>query len=1368
MLFVTIGNGGLSLARLLYTCKYLRKYNSAGEKMTLSSHDCQASFRNHTGSAPSIDVAVPVCENGIPVNPTRRFLQYPGMRKERLARCRSVARKQNAREGKARCDKARFLSWALPLFLAFHANAASLNAPFDISNVPLMAGGALSPNLMVLVDNSGAMHWHHSPANAERYQQGDPCCTNPLASNLPYRSSHINRIYYDPMVKYRPPLRANGASFPDMPFTAAKQDGFGAEYPNPHKTHNLATSFRDSWYINLEHFTRAPAMPAYYNRYNEKRPGCVHVKNGKDYYYLGYGSGLSWDEIQKYYKCFDTIIVGSYQDKDEYNHPDNRGSAQKKRQNFANWFSYYRVRINQVKSVLSHVMQNVSGDMRVGFGATGANGGPNFYWGTYKDPVICSGNGYSVRENGQHCSAYTASRDGSVAVYAISRGVRPFRDFPNDADIEPKEYRNQKYKSEFYKWLFAINTIRDGNTEAAYLRRALDAAGLYFQTSSGTGGAWSVSPGVPGSPVQACRKSYTLLVSVGQYRHDVTSSWSHQNLAIRGVNVDGMPGLPIRGENGEFFQYVPQLPFMDNATDTLADIAMHYWKNDLLPQQPNNVPVNAADPAFWQHMNVLALSIGSQVDIDKETVFRAMYNPKALPPGWGYNGTNSWGNAPRDGQREGNPRSFLYPDDMLHAALNSRGGFYDTSNPDELTDVLTRALDAVKTDNLTFAPTATNSGSPQHPMLYQAIFNSSDWSSKLLGYKLCTGLDVARDYDPKNPGKAKNADSACLAEGNLWAKPQWDAGERLAREVTDGSHRNIATWNGKRGVNFAWSDLTAQQQAALDNDPHLLKYLRGDRSREKSVDNNGVEKGSYRARNNKLLGDIVNSAPLYVGNDDFGFANAGGLSLGERNRYRARKNRNARRQEMLYVGANDGMFHAFNANTGDAPYQDGGKEVFAYVPNHVIPRLKELSRSGYTHGFYVDGSTAVGDAIVDGDWKTVLVGSTGAGGAAYFALDVEDPSTFSSRNVLWEISSEDKDFENLGIAMGQAAIAKVGNDWAAIFGNGYNSAGHTARLFVVDLATGDRIAEINTRAGDAQHPNGLSAPLVADVNQDGVADVAYAGDLLGNLWKFNLKSLPRGATTGGEKLLEAKSGDSPAKIQPITARPEVVKHPLGGLMVYVGTGKFFEPGDRGDKSLQSFYGVRDKCGAEPHCATTSALSRDDLLAQTVETQEKRAYGNMLEAVETRVVSDHKPKDPASFNGFYIDLALNAGGKQNRRGERVISTPIAWRDRVIFNTIEPSDDACAPTGDGWMWEIDPFSGGRTAFSAFDLNNDGIYGGKHDFSKAGKVVSARKVGMGGGVMARGANKYLGNTKGRIEKVSNNPKTLDIGRKSWRQIR
>jgi type IV pilus assembly protein PilY1 len=1244
----------------------------------------------------------------------------------------------------------------------------ALAAPaFDISNVPLMTGGMLSSNLLVLVDNSGAMHWHHAPANAERYQNADPCCTNPKADNLPYRSSHVNRMYYDPMIKYKPPRRADGSSFPNMPFTAAKQDGFGAESPNPNTTRNLATQFQDGWYLGLEHFTNTTAGPAYYNRYDENLPGCVHVKNGKDYYFLGYGSGLLPSEIKQYYKCFETVVVGSAQDKDEYNHLDNRGSAAKKQQNFANWYSYYRIRINQVKSVLSHVMHNVGGDMRVGFGATGAYGGPNFYWGTQKDPVICSGNGYSVYENGQHCASYAASRDGSVEIRAISRGVRPFRDFSNDADVEPKEYRNQKYRSEFYKWLFALNTVKGGNTEAAYLRRALDAAGLYYQTSSGPGGAWSVSPGVPDSPVQACRKSYTLLVTAGQYRDGITGPFSHQNPLIRGQNVDGLPGLPITGKNNEFFQYVPALPFMDNVTDTLGDVAMHYWKNDLLPNQPNNVPVNAVDPAFWQHMNVLALSIGSHVDIDKETVFRAMYNPAALPPGWGYNGTNSWGNAPRDGQREGNPQSFLYPDDLLHAALNSRGGFYDTSNPEELIDVLTRALEAIKTDNLIYAPTTSNSASRQHPMFYQAIFNSSDWSSKLLGYKLCTGADVARDQNPQSPGNFNRDDSACVKEGDLWAKPQWDAAEKLANGTTDGSNRNIVTWDGRRGIDFTWDNLNDAQRATLENDPDLLKYLRGDRKNEQHTDSNGIETGKYRARNDRLLGDIVNSALLHVGNDDFGFATAGGLSLSERNLYRARKNRNANRQEMLYVGANDGMLHAFNANTGDTPNINGGEEVFAYIPKYVIPRLKALSKPSYRHEFYVDGSTAVGDAIIGSDWKTVLVGSTGMGGAAYFALDVEDPSTFGRHSVLWEKSSEDKDFENLGIAMGQASIAKVGRDWVAIFGNGYNNAGHTARLFVVDLASGEKIAEIDTGAGDAEHPNGLSTPLVADANRDGVADLAYAGDLLGNLWKFDLQSLPQGKSTGGEKLLQAKSGDSPAKTQPITASPDVARHPSGGLMVYVGTGKFFEVRDKGDRNVQTFYGVRDVCGMDSACAVKT-LTRDDLLAQTIETQESRNYPNSLEAVETRVISNHKPVDSINFNGFYIDLVSETGGKQDKKGERVIAKPIIWGDRVIFNTIEPSDDECAPTGDGWLWEIDPFTGGRTAFSVFDLNGDGHYGDKGDLSKNGNTVSAKKVGMGGGITTRGNNKYLGNTKGRVEKVSNNPKTMDIGRKFWRQIR
>ncbi|MDR2364915.1 MAG: hypothetical protein LBD68_03550, partial [Zoogloeaceae bacterium] len=295
--------------------------------------------------------------------------------------------------------------------------------------------------------------------------------------------------------------------------------------------------------------------------------------------------------------------------------------------------------------------------------------------------------------------------------------------------------------------------------------------------------------------------------------------------------------------------------------------------------------------------------------------------------------------------------------------------------------------------------------------------------------------------------------------------------------------------------------------------------------------------------------------------------------------------------------------------------------------------------------------------------------------------------------------------------------------------------------------------------------NGLSTPIAVDLNSDGLADVIYAGDLRGNLWRFRLNGT---GAISSEKIFEAKDGAG--NIQPITARPEVGRDNTGNVMVYFGTGQYLANADVANKSVQSFYGVRDVCAFSTTgtCASASGvLGRDDLLGQIIEEQEDRAYNTRGERYDAtvRVISNNAMAGGADKEaGFYVDLALNG---TTLEGERIIYTPILWSDRVIFNTIIPNDDECDPDGDGWMYEIDPNDGSRLEFSVYDLDHDGKFGDKNDLAKSGNIVSGLKVGMGGGLTARGDTKYHSNNKGRVTSVKNS-NVPHLGRKSWRQLR
>lgn len=252
--------------------------------------------------------------------------------------------------------------------------------------------------------------------------------------------------------------------------------------------------------------------------------------------------------------------------------------------------------------------------------------------------------------------------------------------------------------------------------------------------------------------------------------------------------------------------------------------------------------------------------------------------------------------------------------------------------------------------------------------------------------------------------------------------------------IPPANDRVIATYDGNSGQPFRWASIAASQQAKLGNQS-ILNYLRGVQSNEASNDG-----GTLRNRN-RLLGDIVNSAPTYAAapgsryQDNWGASNANDSKPENASPYSTYVVNNQNRPALVFAGANDGMLHAFDA--------DNGVEKFAYVPNAVYDNLNQLSSTAYTHKYYVDGSPTIVDAFINSSWRTVLVSGLGAGGQGIFALDITDPASLTTEanvadNVLWEFT--DQDDRDLGYTYGQASIIRLNNgEWAALFSGGYNN-----------------------------------------------------------------------------------------------------------------------------------------------------------------------------------------------------------------------------------------------------------------------------------------------------------------------------------------
>jgi type IV pilus assembly protein PilY1 len=503
--------------------------------------------------------------------------------------------------------------------------------------------------------------------------------------------------------------------------------------------------------------------------------------------------------------------------------------------------------------------------------------------------------------------------------------------------------------------------------------------------------------------------------------------------------------------------------------------------------------------------------------------------------------------------------------------------------------------------------------------------------------------------------------------------------------------------NNLGGLSSAQQDaLNTSTDGTLDSlGQDRIDWLRGDNAanaafRDRLYTPSGG--GSDRLR---LLGDIVGSDPQYAGKTNFGHRRLSGTEGSSYATYRASSDYQSR-PDVIYVGANDGYLHGFDGLTGE--------ELFAYMPSELLEpesgddfaQVNRLMEPNYGHRYFVDGTPTVGDAYIDGDWRTILVGTMGAGGKTVFALDVTDPENFDASDVLWEFTDSE-----LGFGVEAPQIARLPSGaWVAVFGNGYNSTLNESALFVVDLKDGSLIARADTGAGSTSEPNGMATPAVLVDQSSGSAKAAYAGDLLGNMWRLDLGASDLASSGALAKLFTAEpSGGSP---QPITSAPSLALSPNGGpdeLAVVFGTGSYFRVTDSGDNQVQSLYGIFDD-------GSGNNLDRDDLVEQTITNQTQTDFavdrdGTISnEAVDVRVISDNALDE----DGWYLDLDQDSG-------ERIISRPSFPSGfpvkRVRFSTLIPDNNDCGGGRDGYLMDIDLANGGQTDGAVFDLNRDGNF-------------------------------------------------------------
>ena len=885
--------------------------------------------------------------------------------------------------------------------------------------------------------------------------------------------------------------------------------------------------------------------------------------------------------------------------------------------------------------------------------------------------------------------------------------------------------------------------------------------------------------------------------------------------------------------------------FSDNSSNTMADIAAHYYKKleneiNFGGVKPGRLPTPAgcdvADPAPWLdcqsklHMTTFGVTLG-QSGLIFGTDADATENPYENVPNW---------NSLSFGER--GPSQI---DDLWHATINSRGRLLNATTPQDVVTQFRAVLNDIASRQGAASAVSINSGVVSATSrIYQAKFRPPDWSGSLLARPLSDG----------------NANATCPANapaGSVCAAV-WDADCELTggscRESGLGSSpgidhddRVILTFNPYRGSNgngepFRPGGLLVGSLAGLYSPVVVnavasvtgnltadeVNHIRGDRSEE------GPNSNDLRERNS-LLGDIVHSGPAFEGVPQWiGYPliwkdNLYPGTTGPESDYFANfRNPYFNRRPMVYVGANDGMLHGFDADTG--------KEVFGYIPVSLYPKLKQLTSNDYDHDYFVDGSPSTTDAFFDdGQWHTVLTSGLRGGGQAVFALDVTgdangatdnfftESATDASKVALWEFMDRDLPYNNrtdgdrdMGYSFAQPQTVRAHNGkWVTIFGNGFDnthddgSASTTgnAVLYVVDTQTGELLSKLDTGVGMSQdpandnNPNGLATATPVDLDGDLIVDYVYAGDLFGNVWQFDLTSnsadgweVGLGSAGTPTPLFRARDGSGEA--QPITTAPVVSAHPLGvnyGIVVYFGTGKYLETADKSPNTsiTHSFYGVRDTnvftfTRNPPYTPTKRQdFRRADLQVQTI-SQQVSSNGELL-----RIVSDNPPDQRDLFwepdtcpsgssapacksnaHGFYLDLAVNGINE----GEMLTSDPVIRRDLIVFSSLIPQSTTCEAGADGFLYALDRRSGGRFFEPVFDLNDDNQFNDTDTFEPDGAKIGFSGIALDGGggttpgfAIADALNRYYVNgSRAEVDTDILNIGGPPEGRRTWRELR
>jgi type IV pilus assembly protein PilY1 len=921
-------------------------------------------------------------------------------------------------------------------------------------------------------------------------------------------------------------------------------------------------------------------------------------------------------------------------------------------QNFANWYSYYRTRMLTMKSATTLAFSQLDSNYRVGY------------------DNICQATGTSVK--------------------------LPVAQF------------NAAAKTSWWAQLTAASPAC-----ATPLRAETAKIGRYF--------AGKLT--AQADPMEySCQRNYMLLVTDGYWNETDSSSIkgvSDEDIGNRD-NTLSTSGRPYY-DGQESSTTCPTVGATRSAASScrnLSDIAFYYYSTDLrtsalgnstnsatgVDVATNNVLTSTEDKNQAQHMNMFTMGLG----IDGKLAYKSDYD------------TASTGDfvSIKTGSKNWPAVENLDPtavDDLWHAAVNGRGKYFNARNVPNVVAGLRDALNQIGARVGSAAAAATSNLEPVagDNYAYVASYTTVDWTGDLQSRTIDTTTGEV------------SSETACTIAGT---NCQWSAQNMVDNMVWSARRIKLKPSSGTSGDplrDFAYDNLSAAEKAYFNPSTlsqyaalsvsnasditaaNLVDFLRGNKGLEQDGDVSHAQIWRKRAH---VLGDIVNTQPVYMKAPSASYEDSGYSTYKTSGTASARK-------PVVFVSGNDGMLHAFNAYTSSVTVSGttvaSGEEMWAYIPSQAMPTMKNLADPNYTHRYFVDGLITVADVdFGSGDWHTILVGGLGGGGTQYYALDVTDPT---NPKFLWEYSHS-----NLGYTFSNIAVSKLPNgEWAVFFTSGYNNTGGTGMGYLYALNPQTGVIKtgypLTTTSGSSGSPSNLGKLAIWADNPgtDNTAQYVYAGDLNGDLWRFDLDHT--GSGHSGTQVFKLAHFENSLP-QPITTKPELTATTDGVRLVSVGTGKYLETADLTSTDVQAVYVVKDTLGVanlggasqdtwNPLTDTTTVSATTVPMFLTRRLISTKEDGSAITTTIDGATRDARMVCPgasstvtaagacANTDTTTLDWAVYGGWYASfpESGERMNVDPKLIRGSLVFVTNIPSANSCTTGGDAYFNVLDVSTG-----------------------------------------------------------------------------